>query len=51
MSQISSESIHTLKQQIAAGRRRLQKLWDARHTESGGISDADILAAIIEWTS
>ena len=55
MTQTNSRKIHNLKQQIAAGRQRLQKLWDARgHTDSGGIPDAegicdaDILAASIE---
>lgn len=49
MPQTKLKKVHTLKQQIAAGRQRLQKLWDARGlTDSGGISDADVLAASIE---
>lgn len=49
MTQTNSRKIHTLKQQIAVSRQMLQNLWDAYgQTDSGGITDADILAASIE---
>jgi hypothetical protein len=39
----NSKTIHTLEQKIAAGRQRLQTLWDAR-----GCTDDVVLAASIE---
>ena len=43
MLQPNPKTIHTLEQQIAASRRRLQTLWDTH-----GATDAEVLAAGIE---
>ena len=43
MTDSNPKTILTLKQQIAAGRDRLQTLWEAR-----GHTDPDVLAASIE---
>lgn len=43
MTHSNAKTIHTLEQQIAAARQRLQELYDAR-----GCTDAVVLAASIE---
>jgi hypothetical protein len=43
MSQTDARKLHTLEQQIAAGRRKLQKLYDAC-----GYTDDVVLAASIQ---
>ena len=43
MPQTNLRKIHTLEQQIIAGRRRLQTLWDTH-----GCTDSEVLAAGIE---